>query len=103
MGVHATFFYQPANPVAVREFLMDMYTEANDRLIRLTAALAEFKHILEGIDDPELDWIAEEYDAVQAMLYQLEWEDFDDIQYWYEYWKAAFEAAMELIDANKAF
>lgn len=103
MGVHAKFFSQPANPVAVREFLMDMYTQANNRLIRLTAALAEFKHILEGIDDPELDWIAEEYDAVQAMLYQLEWEDFDDIQYWYEYWKAAFEAAMELIDANKAF
>ena len=103
MGVHADFFAKDANPVAVREFLMDMYTQANNRLIRLTAALAEFKHMLEGIDDPELDWIAEEYDAVQAMLYQLEWEDFDDIQYWYEYWKAAFEAAMELIDANKAF
>ena len=103
MGVHADFFAKDANPVAVREFLMNMYTQANNRLIRLTAALAEFKHILEGIDDPELDWIAEEYDAVQAMLYQLEWEDFDDIQYWYEYWKAAFEAAMELIDANKAF
>ena len=105
MGAYATLFAQPANPAAIREFLMNMYTQANNRCIKLAAALAEFERIyVEGFDDPTLDAIAEELDFVDEMLFELSWlNEYEDILYWYEYWQAAWEAAMELVDANKAF
>ena len=71
--------------------------------MRWCAELAEqiemAKIMIEGVDSEDLDAILEAYAYVDGLLDELAADQFNDLLFWYEYWKAAYEAAIEKISA----
>ena len=46
------------------------------------------------IEDPTLDEIMEAIQLVEGILDEMDWDKYYDLEFWYEYWKAAYEAAV---------
>jgi hypothetical protein len=54
-----------------------------------------------GIEDETLAMLVEIYAELDEIVNSYEDEKFADLVYWYEYWKAAYEAAIARVSAGE--
>ena len=83
----------------IADYLFDMYDAANDDCLYIVDQIAEIEEMLQGGVDPSdatLD-IFEQYLIVSGIIDEMEQEKYEDLVFWYEYWKAAYEAAIEKV------
>ncbi|MBO4657415.1 MAG: hypothetical protein J5639_06545 [Bacteroidales bacterium] len=96
-GAYATLWANGAPDTdALLEYLYKKYTDALEDIDDLTYEINELK-LLAGlitIEDPTLDEIQETIDLIQDILDEMDWDEYYDLEFWYEYWKAAYEAAV---------
>ena len=99
-GLRGAYAAKWANGAADVDALMDyLYTKYEDALEAiddLTFEISDLKVIagLIEIEDPTLDEIQAIIDSLQEILDEFDWNDYEDLVFWYEYWKAAYEAAV---------
>ena len=96
-GAYATLWAGGAPDTdALLEYLYKKYTDALEDIDDLTYEINELKLIagLITIEDPTLDEIQEVIDTIQEILDDMDWDEYYDLEFWYEYWKAAYEAAV---------
>lgn len=94
-------FFGPGNPQGIIDYCLDMYEEWSDWAAELAGQIAEANIWLNGIQSEELDNIEEAYLAVVDILNGFAADEVADIEFWYEYWKAAYEAAIEYISSQE--
>lgn len=94
-------FFGPGNPQGIIDYCLDMYEEWSDWAAELAGQIAEANIWLNGIQSEELDNIEEAYLAVVDILNGFADDEVADIEFWYEYWKAAYEAAIEYISSQE--
>jgi hypothetical protein len=78
------------------DYLWDKYQKALEAADSLEDEIALLK-VLSGmitIEDPTLDEIQETIDLIQEILDDMDWDEYYDLEFWYEYWKAAYEASV---------
>ena len=75
-------------------YINQKYLAAVERCANIAAAIASIEAMLEGISDPELDAILELKAAVDEVIAEMQLDQIAYIEAWYEYWKAAYEAAI---------
>ena len=96
-GAYATLWAGGAPDTdALLEYLYKKYTDALEAIDWDEYYIAQLK-VLAGlitIEDPTLDEIAEVIDLIQEILDEMDWDKYYDLEFWYEYWKAAYEAAV---------
>ncbi|MBR0533695.1 MAG: hypothetical protein IJK19_03260 [Bacteroidales bacterium] len=90
-------FFGPGNPQGIIDYCLDMYEDWSKWAANLAGQIAEANIWLNGIQSEELDNIEEAYLAVVDILNGFAADEVADIEFWYEYWKAAYEAAIEYI------
>ena len=89
------------SPQAIIDYCLDQYEDWSEWCADLAGQIAEAKIILEGLDDEYLDQLEDAYYAVLEILAGFDADEFADIEFWYEYWKAAYEAAIEYISSQE--
>ncbi|MBO6069057.1 MAG: hypothetical protein J6P50_07615, partial [Bacteroidales bacterium] len=89
------------SPQAIIDYCLDMYQDWSEWCADLAGQIAEAKIILLGLDDEYLDQLEDAYYAVLEILAGFDADEFADIEFWYEYWKAAYEAAIEYISSQE--
>ena len=94
-------FFGPGNPQGIIDYCLDMYEEWSDWAADLAGQIAEANIWLNGIQSEELDNLEEAYLAVVDILNGFAADEVADIEFWYEYWKAAYEAAIEYISSQE--
>ena len=96
-GAYATLWAGGAPDTdALLEYLYQKYTDALEAADWDEYYIAQLK-VLAGlitIEDPTLDEIQETIDLIQDILDEMDWDEYYDLEFWYEYWKAAYEAAV---------
>ena len=92
--------YYLDNPQEFIDYLTDMYEDWMMWCADLAGQIEEVKILLYGIDDPTLDAIEEMYWEVIDILDGMDQDRIEDIMFWYEYWKAAYENAIEMIQSR---
>ena len=78
------------------EYLNTKYEDALEAADWDEYYIAELK-VLAGlitIEDPTLDEIQATIDLIDEILAEMDWDEYYDLEFWYEYWKAAYEAAV---------
>jgi hypothetical protein len=97
-GAYAVHAGSPfMNPEAIIEYCLGMYDFWAAYCANLAGQIAEVKIIRDGIEDEYLDALADAYSAVLDIIAGFDADKVADIEFWYEYWKAAYEAALEYI------
>ena len=81
---------------ALMEYLWAKYEDALEAADVLEDEIAMLKYLsgMIEIEDPTLDQIAEIIDTIDEILDEFDQNDYEDLVFWYEYWKAAYEAAV---------
>ena len=95
--IHAGMVDDPTYPEGGRDIVAycnQMYLAAVAKCAQLASGIATIEMMLEGISDPELDEIQAAIDAIDEVLTSMYYDEVADIEFWYEYWKAAYEAAI---------
>lgn len=96
-GAYAAYWAGGAADVdALMAYLNDKYEKALEAADAIEKEIAQLK-VLAGmieIEDPTLDEIMEEIELVEEILNEMDWDEYYDLEFWYEYWKAAYEAAV---------
>ena len=95
--IHAGMVDDPTYPAGGRDivdYCNQMYLAAVAKCAQLASGIATIEMMLEGISDPELDEIQAAIDAIDEVLTSMYYDEVADIEFWYEYWKAAYEAAI---------
>lgn len=96
-GAYATYWADGAPDVdALKDYLWQKYTDALEAADALENEIAELQYLsgMIEIEDPTLDEIQAIIDAIQDILDGMDMDEFNDLEFWYEYWKAAYEAAV---------
>ena len=96
MAVYA-FQTGQSNPQAIIDYLQRKYNTAMDNCARLAKQIAKIGIVLDGIEDETLDEILDAYAAIEEILSEFDADELADLEFWYNYWKAAYEAAIEYI------
>ncbi|MBP5316820.1 MAG: hypothetical protein J6Y83_03850, partial [Bacteroidales bacterium] len=96
-GAYATYWAGGAPDVdALMDYLYQKYEDALEDADVLEEEINVLK-ILAGmitIEDPTLDEIQATIDLIDEILDEMDWDEYYDLEFWYEYWKAAYEAAV---------
>lgn len=96
-GAYATYWADGAPDVdALMAYLNNKYESALEAADAIELEIAQLKYIagMIEIEDPTLDEIMETIQAVEEILAEMDWDEYYDLEFWYEYWKAAYEAAV---------
>ena len=96
-GAYATYWADGKPDVdALKDYLWQKYTDALEAADELEDEIAVLQYLsgMIEIEDPTLDEIAAIIDAIQDILDGMDMDEFMDLEFWYEYWKAAYEAAV---------
>jgi hypothetical protein len=86
------------NPEAIIEYCLGMYDFWTGYCANLAGQIAEVKYQRDGIEpDETLTELYEVYAAIEEIINGFAADRFADTEFWYEYWKAAYEAAIAFI------
>ncbi len=89
------------NPQEIIDYCLGMYGFWSAQCSMLAGQIAQANIWLNGVESEELDNIAEAYLAVIDILNGFNADKLADIEFWYEYWKAAYEAAIAYISSQE--
>lgn len=96
-GAYAALWAGGAADVdALMAYLNDKYEKALVAADDIEDEIATLKYLagMIEIEDPTLDEIMETIQLVEEILAEMDWDEYYDLEFWYEYWKAAYEAAV---------
>lgn len=96
-GAYATYWADGAPDVdALMAYLNNKYEDALEAADAIENEIATLKYLagMIEIEDPTLDEIMEAIQLVEGILDEMDWDKYYDLEFWYEYWKAAYEAAV---------
>jgi len=90
------------NPEAIIEYCLGMYDFWAGYCANLAGQIAEVKYQRDGIEpDETLTELYEVYAAIEDIINGFAADRFADTEFWYEYWKAAYEAAIAFISTQE--
>ncbi len=96
-GAYAALWAGGAADVdALMAYLNNKYEDALEAADAIENEIATLKYLagMIEIEDPTLDEIMEAIQLVEGILDEMDWDKYYDLEFWYEYWKAAYEAAV---------
>jgi hypothetical protein len=118
MDAYALWADVASAPEALQQLLWTKYEDAMDASADIAEYIAELEIELKkldgigvpegsifgdpsGIEDETLAMLVEIYAELDEIVNSYEDEKFADLVYWYEYWKAAYEAAIARVSAGE--
>ena len=114
MGAYSMWADGKTAPEELQNYLWNRYEDAMEASAEIAEFIAELEIELKkldgigvpegdifggpsGIEDDTLAMLVEIYSELDEIVNSFEDEKFADLVYWYEYWKAAYEAAIARI------